>query len=181
MQVTKHGAVLALLLSLLLTGCEFRCSVGGDTGTTDKPKAQKGPRLYNNIQLNTTAGVKVNRAYLANENGERISEENLVQPKGKTKFVIFIDSGWVSSNGRCYLGASQKVTTDGGRVLMDEADLFESMGLNGIDPEDAKIITLSVLLNIPENAPPEGLKVEYRVWDKKGPGNINGQYKIFTK
>ncbi|MBL7726589.1 MAG: hypothetical protein JNM68_02840 [Dinghuibacter sp.] len=177
----KQSVLLALLFSLLLTACEFRCSVGGDSGTTGKPNAKKGPMLYNNIALNTTGGVKVHRAFLTNDKNERIAEGNFIEPNKYTYLKVIIDSGWTETNGRCYLGASQKITTDGGKVLLDEPDLFESLGVDGASAEDAKIISLSVILKVPPNAPPSGFNVEYRIWDKKGEGSISGQYKIFTK
>lgn len=184
MLLRKKYAAVFLLISLFLSSCEFKCSVGGDAGKKEEKstaKIKNGTALYNDIELTATGGVQVNRAYLVNEKNEKIPPGNFVSPFEKTYLSIYVDSGWTVTEGRSYLGASQKVVTDRGVVLMDNPDLFSSMDAAGADPKDAKIVSLSVWLKLPEKAPPASFTVSYRVWDKKGTGSISGQYKLFTK
>jgi hypothetical protein len=179
----KKWAAVFLLLSIFLTSCEFKCSVGGDAKKDDKGSAQvkNGTALYNGINLTATGGVQVNRAFLTNEKNERIQPGNLVAPFEKTYLNIIMDSGWIETEDRCYLGASQQVITDKGVEILNNPDLFASMDQTGASPKDAKIISLSVLLQLPANAPPASFTVNYRVWDKKGSGAVSGSYKLFTK
>lgn len=190
MPLCKKTLALFVLLSFMLTSCEFKCSVGN---TTDQENPQKGKpddknvvvkngtTLFNGIQLDTKAGIKVQRAYLMNSKNERLGENNLVAPNETVKMVLMIDSGWTEEAGQCYLGAAQKVVTDAGTEILNEPDLFVSNGVESISVTDAKIITLSVILKIRTNAPPNGFNVNFRVWDKKGPAEITGSYKLNTK
>lgn len=189
MPLQKRTLALFLLLSFMLTSCEFKCSVGN----TDEENQQKGKpddknvvikngtALFNGIQLDTKGSIKVQRVYLVNSENKRIDENNFVSPNETVKMVLMIDSGWTEEAGQCYLGASQKVVTDAGVEILNEPDLFASSGVEGISPKDATVITMSVILKIPANAPPNGFNVTFRVWDKKGPAEITGRYKLNTK
>lgn len=186
MLLTKRTLPLLVLFSLVLSSCEFKCSVGGSSGPSENDdkksaKIDNGTALYNGITLNSSGNVHVKRAYLTDEKGERIAEGNYVEPISKTYINIVLDSGWSVENGKSFLGASQKVVTDGGTVILDEADMFSSMDAEGVDPEKAKTLNLSLTLNPKGNVPPTGLTVNFRVWDKKGSGEITGQYKLNTK
>lgn len=184
MLLRKKIIALFVLLSFVLTSCEFKCSVGDKTDKKqdDKDVTMKdGTAVFNGISLDTKGGVRVQRAYLVNSKNERLGENNFVAPNETVKLVLMIDSGWTEEEGRCYLGASEKAVTDAGYVILDEADLFASTGVDGISPKDAKIIALSVILKLRETAPPNRFDVSFRVWDKKGAGEITGSYKLNTK
>jgi hypothetical protein len=183
MHFRKNPLTIIIVLSLFLSSCEFQCSIGGNKDEKKlSPGAvmKDGAALYNDVNLSAT-GVKVNRAFLTNAKNEKIQPGNFVAPNEKVFLNIIVDSGWVATDGRCYLGASEKVVTHQGNELLNEADLFSSMDETGASDKDAKIISLSVLLKLPENAPPNNFHVSFRVWDKKGTGEITGDYKLYTK
>jgi len=170
-----------LFVSFILTSCEFHCSVNGKpeekTGA-NAPVHQDGATIYNNIQLKTNK-LKINKAYLITKDGERIADDNFVDFTTPVKLILLIDSGWNVEDGKTLLGASEKIATESGRVLLDEKDLFGSTG--EIDEDDAKVIALTATITIDKNAPPSTFVVSFRVWDKKGEGYAEGSYKLYSK
>jgi len=167
-------------LSLLLQSCEFSCSVGGNKDdVSGTAKVKDGARIYNNIQLNAS-GVRVDKAYLLLENGQQVPDDNFVDFKGPIKMQLKVESGWVEEKGKVLLGASEKITSESGEVLVDEADLFQQYN-EGIPAKDAKSIYLSASLKLKEGAPPTSFMVSFRVWDKRGSGFIEGSYMLYSK
>jgi hypothetical protein len=94
--------------------------------------------------------------------------------------ILLIDSGWTVKNDSVKMGASEKVTTNDGTVMLDEPDLFSSLP-NGVSSEDAKIIGLSVSFKNSTGTPPSSFDVTFRVWDKQGQASISGSYKLYPK
>ena len=165
--------------SFFLQSCEFNCSVGNKDDVKGSATVKDGARVYNNIELNAT-DVKVSKAYLLLENGERVPDDNFVDFKSPVKMQLLIDSGWVEQNGKVALGISEKITAEDGTVILDEQDLFQKY-TDGISVADSKIIYLSASIRLKENAAPTSFTVSFRVWDKKGKGYIDGSYKLFSK
>ena len=166
-------------LSVLLSSCEFSCSVGNKDEVTGTAEVKDGARVYNNIQLNAS-GVKVDKAYLLLDNGQRVPDDNFVNFNGPVKMQILIDSGWVEENGKVLLGASEKIVTEKGEVVLEEADLFQKYP-DGISTEDSKSIYLSASVKLKEGIPPTSFTVSFRIWDKKGNGFVEGSYKLYSK
>ena len=106
---------------------------------------------------------------LLKENKARIGE--------KIYLVIKLDSGWVKENGKSFIGASERITTSAGRVVINADDIFADYGITGLDPVDAKLISLSAVIT---QADPgvNDFTVQFRVWDKKGSGEVKGKYKF---
>jgi hypothetical protein len=176
-------SLVLLLLPLLLTSCEFKCQVGGKTTPEDdksKPVMQDGAAIYNGIKLQAT-NVKVEKAYLIFENGQRLEEGNFIDFSSPVQLVLLIDEGWVAENGKVLLGAAEKVTVeDSGKVLLDEADLFAKYP-DGVSEADAKIISLTATLKFDNPIPPTTFTTSFKVWDKKGNGVIEGSYTLHSK
>ena len=166
-------------LSVPLSSCEFNCSIGKKDEVTGAAEVKDGARIYNNIQLNAS-GVKVDKAYLLLDNGQRVPDDNFVDFNGPVKMQILIDSGWVEENGKVFLGASEKIITEKGEVVLEEADLFQKYP-NGISTEDSKSIYLSASVKLKEGIPPTSFTVSFRIWDKKGNGFVEGSYKLYSK
>lgn len=171
--------LLLVFVPVFLSSCEFSCSVG----QKDEPKGaavvKEGTRIYNNISLQTT-GVKVNKAWLIFDNGDRVPDDNFVDFKQPVRIQFSIDSGWVEKNGRVLLGASETITDEKGRIVLQEDDLFQSYP-EGISAANAKVIYLSASLTLKENASPASFTVSFRVWDKNGDGTIKGSYQLHSR
>lgn len=172
--------ILVICTALFLPSCEFNCSVGKKEEIKGSSTVKEdGARIYNNIQL-TSPGIKISKAYLVFDNGDRVPDDNAVDFKNPVKMVLLIDSGWVEKNGKVLLGASEKITLENGSDLLDEPDLFKKYP-EGISAEDAKIISLTATVKIKESAAPTSFTVSFKVWDKNGSGYIEGSYKLYSK
>jgi hypothetical protein len=180
------SAGLAILItSLILSSCEFHCSVGDNTPKPDgknKPAVKDGVALYNGIKLETYH-VKVKQAYLVTNDGkgETISEDNIVDMQRGVKMIVMIDSGWVQTDAQVQLGAKMKVVADNGETLLDKPDMFKPYETTGISPGDARSLGLSVYFTSWEAKRPVTMDVTFRIWDKKGDGYIDGSYTLHTK
>lgn len=182
----KSFFYLFLFISLLLSSCEFQCSVG-ETGSAKenkkyKPVEKDGTLLYNGIRL-VTRGVQVDKAYLVtnDEAGDRIDDDNFIDFKRGVKMLLLVKDGWKEEEGRMRLGTSMKVVTENGQVLIDEEDMMKKYDEEGISPIDSKVLGLSVykLDWVPQQ--PISMTVHFRVWDKQGEAFIDGDYIFHTK
>ena len=77
--------------------------------------ALKGADVPINNTTTYTNGVKFVPSYLLVPHS--VDSSNWQQ--------LLIDSGWVETNGKVLLGASEKIMTENGDVLVDEPDLFQ--------------------------------------------------------
>jgi len=171
--------LLFVAVTISLSSCEFSCSIG----EKDEPKGtavvKDGSRVYNNINLLTTA-VKVSKAYLVFDNGDRVPDDNFVDFKRPVRLQFSIDSGWVEQNGKVMLGASEIIADEKGRIVLEEKDLFQQYP-EGISARDAGAIYLSATLTLKPNAAPTSFTVSFRIWDKKGEGAIEGSYQLYSR
>ena len=163
----------------VLPSCEFSCSVGNK----DEPKGtaviKDGTRIYNQIDLQSNR-VKLDKAYLLFDNGDRVPDDNFVDFKRPVRLHLLIDSGWVEQNGKVMLGAAETITAENGRAVLQEEDLFEKYP-SGIPAADAKAIYLSAALQLKEGALPTSFTVSFNIWDKNGDGFIKGSYKLYSR
>jgi len=173
------------MLAILTAGCEFKSSAGDDKATaktrvvtSDDDNALHGAIIKNDIELDAS-GVKLNEAYLVDEQNNVLTE-NLTRIGEKIYVIIKLDTGWVKENGKSFIGASERISTSAGRVVFDADDIFKDYDLTGVDPDDAKFISLSAVI---KQADPglEKFVVSFRVWDKKGKGEIRGKYHFKIK
>lgn len=171
----------SIMIAFLLNSCEVKCSAGSSSDV--KPKivssadnnALNGATIKNDIEIEATA-VKLKEAYLVDANKEPLTE-NKAKVGEKIYAVIILDTGWVKENGRSFIGASERVSTPAGKVIVNADDIFKDYETEGIDQKDASYITLSAVISQAD----EGLEnfvVQFRVWDKKGSGEVKGKYKF---
>lgn len=168
-----------VLLTMVLTSCEFHCSVGtpAEKKPTPASSADK-PMIANGIKL-SAHNIKVSQAFLITEDKQPVPENNTVDFSQPVRLVLFIEPGWTVENGLSFVGASEKVTS-GNTVLLDEKDLFAKYE-SGLNAADLKTIGLYVLIPPPPKGAVNEYNVEFRVWDKKGTGYVEGSYKLYSK
>jgi hypothetical protein len=167
---------------LVLSSCKFSCKVGAidePTGNTQGPVKVGDGIVYNGIQL-TSKNIKLNKAYLSFENGDKVPDNNIVDFASPIRLMIRIDSGWISKNDRVILGASEKVTNEDGKLMLDEKDLFAPY-TEGASEEDAKILAITATVKRRKDAPPTIFNVSVRVWDKNSDAYIEAKYKLYSK
>ena len=171
-------------VSILLSSCEFKCTVGESSDDKEKKSAaveKNGAVLYNGIKLNAN-GLKVDKAYLlSKEDGKRIEDGNIVDVKKGVKLIVMIDGGWKEENGKVFPGASLQAVADSGEKMLDEPDLFAGYGEEGVSLEDAKVIALSVTFDKLQTDRPVSFQVSFRIWDKKSSAFAEGNYTIHSQ
>jgi hypothetical protein len=161
-----------LIITIIISSGKFSCNVGALDETEPKAKTKGTVRIgdaliYNDI---TIKDVKLNKAYLVFENGERVPDGNIVDFTSPVNLVPLIDSGWTSKNAKVMLGASEKISSEDNAVILNEEDLFSAFP-EGLTEEEAGIIGITASISLPEGAPPATFDVYFKVWDKN-PGWI---------
>ncbi len=168
-----------ICLLFLLQSCEFNCSVGRKEAEKGKAEFKNGIRVSNDIAIEAN-GVQVEKAYLLFENGEAVPSGNIVDFSQPVKLILHIDKGWKEEKEKVFLGAAEKIES-GNDVLLDAADLFEQY-TDGLSAKDANVISLTATIRLREAIQPlTTFLVTFRIWDKKGGGEITGSYKLYSK
>ena len=179
---------LFLLLAITLCSCKFKCQVGNlqDTPKTDSTNRMvntmngSDTKTLNGIELHSRE-VQVNSAFLSLEGGDLLPSNNTVVLGDKISLIININNGWKEVDGKSFIGASERITTDTGTELLNTGDMFESYSENGLDATDAKVVTLKARITSAPAVPVAFYVVNFRVWDKKGNGEITGKYHFYIK
>jgi hypothetical protein len=181
----KLTLVYAVMCATVLSSCDFKCTVGDNKqAVKTKPVTSKdntplnGAIIKNDIDLEVT-GVKLKEAYLVDANYNLLNE-NVAAIGEKIYVVIKLDTGWVKEEGKSFIGAGERISTKAGGVIVDADDIFKTQGVTGMDAEDAKVISLSAVIT---EAKPgvDDFVVKFRVWDKKGTGDVRGKYNFSLK
>lgn len=174
---------------LLLLGCG---NANNNKTTADHPqpaeeKSQRGgsapqvgtrnTRIRNNIEL-STKDMEVSQAFLMYEDGKLVPDRNEATLGQPVRLRLVVEGGWKANNGFVSLGASEKIETNDGQVVLDEKDLFASV--SNITAQDAKLITLTATISQMDKLY-DFFLVTCRVWDKNGPGEINASYRLYIK
>lgn len=170
------------LVTIFLQSCEFNCSVGDKADKPGTAVVKDGVRITNDIELQAD-GVTVEKAYLVFEDGTAVPEGNITDFSQPVRLTMVIEDGWkVDSNGRVWLGASEKIEVETGEVLLDEQDLFAKKNDQSISEKEAGRITLTATITLGKKIKPlTTFYVYFHVWDKIGKGFVQGRYKLFSK
>ncbi|HYE56823.1 MAG TPA: hypothetical protein VD996_18380 [Chitinophagaceae bacterium] len=135
--------------------------------------------IRNDISIQSN-GLTVKQAFLMFQaDGKLVPEGNKVEVGQQVNMRLLVD-GWEAKNGKVFIGASEKITTDEGQVVLDEADLFANYAATGIDAADAGVITLSAVITRVDKLF-KYFEVSFRVWDKNSSDNITGSYRLYLK
>jgi hypothetical protein len=135
---------------------------------------QTRTKIRNDIQLQTSR-LKLGQAFLLYEDGTLVPAENVTNVGKPVKLRLIIDDGWNKEDGNVYIGASEKIETSDGQVLLDEKDLFSD--LTSVKAEDAKYLSLTANISRIDKLY-DYLLVSFRVWDKRGAGEVTGSYRL---
>jgi len=169
-----------IMLIILISSCKFSCSAGGNSSehkisSPEENNAIKGAVIKNDIDLEVT-GVKLKNAYLADIDGNPMTE-NKARVGEKIYAIILLDTGWIKENDKSFIGASERISTSEGKVIVSADDIFKDYETTGVDATDAKFIKLSAVITEGSTATNDYV-VNFRVWDKKGAGEVKGKYKF---
>lgn len=134
------------------------------------------PKISNGINLNLGKGIKLVKAYLFYDGGARVADSNLADLGQNVNMLIQIEKGgWVEKDQKVSIGASEKISTNTGAMILNEADLFAKFA--DISAEDAQYITLKAVITS-QTKKFEFFLVSFTIWDKWGSGKITGSYKL---
>lgn len=165
-----------ILLSLSFIACEVKVNTGSDDKDA-KVLSRNTSKIRNGVEFKTTGGLKVEQAFLTYDDGTLVTEENITEFNRALVLKIVAD-GWKSQDGQVYLDAEEKVTTNEGDLVMHKENLFSGNNINSVSVEDAKYISLNVVIkNI--NKLVDHFLVEFRVWNTKHDQEIKGSYKFY--
>lgn len=162
----------------------YACSNGGHQRNeqqavpNDSVPTNSKAQIFNNIHLHEAGGLQVAKAFLTLTNGSLLPSGNTVHINEPVFLNLVIKEGWMAENGKVSLGATQNITTEKGEPVLSSPDLFAGQSL--IPESDAGILRLQATITKTR----EGITrffVRFRVWDKKGNGEVTGRYVLFLK
>lgn len=106
-------------------------------------------------------------------------DDNKIEIGQKVKLRLIMQ-GWTATNDKVMPGATERITTNDGQLLLNSDDQFSGYP-EGVAETDAGIISLSAVITNTDKLYDYFL-VEFRVWDKQKPGNeVTGSYKLYLK
>ena len=150
-------------------------------GCTAMAKAQKtttlaNPKISNGIKLTLSKGIELKAAYLFYDDGKKMTDSNIAALNQNVNMMIQINrGGWIEKEEKVSIGASEKILTNTGLTILDEADLFAT--LTDISADDAQYITLKAVITSMTKKYSFFL-VRFTIWDKWGTGKITGSYRL---
>ena len=162
-----------LLLATSFTSCTFTVEKKNDDDKV--PTSDGSSKIRNGIEINTKGNLKVSQAFLLFEDGTLVPPSNEAKVNQPVNLRLIIEEGFAESNGMVEIGASEKIETNTGQVLLNEPDLFKDLG--EIEANRAKMLSLKAVITQIDKLYDYFL-VSFRVWDKKGNGEITGAYKL---
>ena len=173
-----------ILPAILICLAIASCNNSGQSNTADEKADTKkstsstaSQNVRNDIELKAS-GLRVTQAFLMFEDGKLVPQDNKIEVGQKVKLHLIIEN-WKAVNGKVMLGASEKIATDEGNVILDSEDLFAAYP-DGIDPVAAGTIILSAVITEIYKLV-KYFEVSFRVWDKSSNDNITGSYRLYLK
>lgn len=170
--------ILILLPLFALTAC---VNVNTDEKEKTGPKETTAPKskIRNGIELESH-GLKVEQAYLQYEDNSLVPEDNRTEVNKQILCKLIISDGWKDKDGVVFPGASERIETNTGQVLLNEPDLFKSYETQGVKKEDAAYITLSANISKLDKLF-DYFIVKFKLWDKTSGSYVNGTFKFYIK
>ncbi len=125
-------------------------------------------------------GFIVKEAALYFNDNSKIPEDNKVNVDQQVNMLVVLDTGWVKIDGKVYPGASEVVKLNSGFEVLNSEDLFKAYEETGVSADDAKYITIKAVITKMDDKK-KYIIVNFRIWDKKGTGEITGSYQFYIK
>ena len=165
------------LAVILFGACEVsvKKDPSPDNSTPGKGTSSK---IRNGIELKSKGDLKVSQAFLLFDDGTLVPSSNEAKVNQEVNLRLIIEDGFTKKNGMVEIGASEKIETNTGQVLLDEKDLFANLG--EIEAARAEALTLKAVITRLDKLYDYFL-VSFRVWDKKGNGEVTGSYKLYIQ
>ncbi len=181
--MAKYLFALSIIVGLIIS-CNNDQQKNADTkNKVEKTQKMTTSNLRNNIKIRNdinikAEGIDLSQAFLLYDDGTLVPETNETGVGKPVKMRLIIDNGWKEQDGKVSIGASEKIETSDGELMLDEKDLFAAMPI--INADDANFITLTANISSLDKLYDYFL-VSFKVWDKNGTGEITGNYKLYIK
>ena len=133
----------------------------------------------NGIKMNCK-GLKVKEAALYFDDNSKVPQDNKVDVNQRVNMQVVIDTGWAIVDGKVYPGGSEVIKLSTGSTILKSDDLFAAYSDTGVNAEDAKYISIKAVITSIDDKK-NHIIVSFKIWDKKGSGEITGNYKFFIK
>jgi len=134
--------------------------------------------ILNKIIVHESGGMKVSRAFLSHEDGRLLTKANKAALGEAVYLNLLIDKGWKIEDGTVSLDATEKIFTDKGETVLNAPNLFKTMPL----VDESKAANIYLKATITKTRPDiDYFLVTYRVWDKRGEGEVKGSYKLYVE
>ena len=171
--------IFILLVTLSIIACDSKVKPDEaketkETKETKDPEKKSDSKIRNGIVIKEE-GLKIGQAFLIDHEGNLVSDKNLTKINQPLRVRLIIESGLTVNEGKVSLGGSEKVVTSEGEVVLDEKDLFESVG--AVDEKDASIITFTVTISKITKLL-DYYELSFRVWDKSNNNSASGSFKF---
>lgn len=177
MKLFSTASIIVVIILACNNGTDNTTQSSLISSSTNKGKSttnSSSTKTRNDIQLKAK-GLKVSQAFLVYDDGKLVPEDNSTNVGQPVHLRLIIDDGWKQKDGKVFVGASERIESSEGDVLLDEKDLFQNV--TSVLPEDAQYITLTA--NISRlNRLYDHFLVSFRVWDKNSNGEVTGSYKL---
>lgn len=161
--------------SICLSGCHSPSAPpGGPLDSLSTLQTNSTAKILNGIVVHEGGGLTISRAYLTNASGLLIPSDNTIAGGDTACLNLVVAQGWIAENGQVTLGARQSIVTDRGEPVLSSPDLFDGAK---IGESQAGHLQLKASITQQRSDSPSFL-VRYRVWDKKGSGEVSGSYRL---
>lgn len=160
------------------TGTMQQAAAKEKSSAEDEPDTGSDADVLNNVVVEESGGLKVGQAYLSYEDGRLIPKSNQVGLGETVLLNLVIDKGWEIRDGEASIDATEIIATNDGEIVLNARNLFKSKPT--ISQTDAGRIFLKATI-MKTRANIDHFVVNYRVWDKWGPGEAKGSYKLYIK
>ncbi|MEP6674457.1 MAG: hypothetical protein ABJA78_04860 [Ferruginibacter sp.] len=170
-----------VLLNAVCTTAQLKPKVPAITYKDNKQpvKLTVATEIKNNIKLNSKT-LSVSKAYLLFDDGSSVPATNKIALNQRVNMILVIKSGWSEREGRVFPGGREIIKLSDGKVVLDSDDVFKTYESSGVSSDNAAYITLKAVITKMDDKK-KYVIVNFRVWDKKGVGEVTGSYKLYIE
>jgi len=143
----------------------------------DDIETNSDAEILNTIIVHESGGLKVSRAFLSFEDGSLVPKTNRTELGKPVYLNLLVKSGWKVDDGTVSIDASETIVSDAGELVLNATNLFKASP--AVQEKNARNIYLKASITKTRKEINYFI-VNYRVWDKLGPGEIKGSYRLFV-
>lgn len=129
--------------------------------------------ILHGIVVHQKGGLEISQAFLSHADGTFINNRNNVRLGEVVYLNLVVKGGWMAEGDSVAVGAAQNIVAENGQPVLSSPDLFANAG-KIYKAKAAHLLLKTTLTKASSGA--QKFLVNYRVWDKMGPGEASGSY-----